>query len=132
DQYQYIMEKRRKNWQKLWWDPGVNRKTTAAIRRAINSKVAKKEGTLKKEDIEKFFKEIYELKQSRTKTNDQTQPHLDITLEDVKEAIKKMKKNKSPGPSGITAEFIQTFSEYLAPILLEEFKFILQHDEFDT
>lgn len=41
----------------------------------------------------------------------------DIGIEEIKEAIKQTKKNKSPGSDGITHEFYKTFEEILAPIL---------------
>lgn len=45
----------------------------------------------------------------------------DILLEEVADAIKHLKCNKSPGNDGITAEFYQLFSDILSPFLLEVF-----------
>ena len=45
----------------------------------------------------------------------------DINLSEVKIAIADMKKEKTPGIDGLTAEFYQTFEMLLAPILLEVF-----------
>lgn len=44
-----------------------------------------------------------------------------ITLSEVKEAIKALQSNKSPGPDGYTTEFFKTYSAALAPILVRVF-----------
>ena len=46
----------------------------------------------------------------------------DITLGDIKEAIKQMENNKSPGPDGLTKEFYNEFIDLLGPILVKLFK----------
>ena len=42
-----------------------------------------------------------------------------LTLKDLKKALKKMKKGKTPGIDGLTAEFFMFFQDLLLPILLE-------------
>lgn len=44
-----------------------------------------------------------------------------ITISEVKEAIKSLQSNKSPGPDGYTTEFYKTFSTVLAPMLVRVF-----------
>lgn len=45
-----------------------------------------------------------------------------ISLNEVTDAIKCLKLNKSPGTDGLTAELYKQFSDSLAPFLLEVFK----------
>lgn len=44
-----------------------------------------------------------------------------ISLEEIINAIKGFKNNRSPGVDGLTAEFFKEFDEQLAPFLLEVF-----------
>lgn len=46
----------------------------------------------------------------------------DISVEDVMEAMRITQSGKSPGPDGYPSEFLKTFSESLAPLLLSIFK----------
>lgn len=46
----------------------------------------------------------------------------DISIEEIKAAIKQTKPNKSPGSDGLTHEFYRTFIDILAPILMKLFR----------
>lgn len=46
----------------------------------------------------------------------------DIAAQDIETAIKNLKKNKSPGSDGLTAELYQGFPEFFSPILLQVFE----------
>ncbi|KAM7296912.1 hypothetical protein ISCGN_022067 [Ixodes scapularis] len=45
-----------------------------------------------------------------------------IRLSEVKQAIKRLSRNKAPGPDGIEAEFYKIFSDALCPILVQVFE----------
>ena len=45
-----------------------------------------------------------------------------ITSKEIEAVIKKLRKNKTPGPDGFTSEFYQTYREDVIPFLLEVFK----------
>lgn len=85
------------------------------------------------EMCENFYKALYESKLSLPELEDffdslgenrkigevnKTICDSPITISEIKDAIKKLKLNKSPGVDGLTSEFYKLFSAELAPFLL--------------
>lgn len=52
-----------------------------------------------------------------------------ISITEIKDAIKKLKLNKSPGVDGLSSEFYKLFSEEIAPFLLNVFEESLNFEE---
>lgn len=66
-----------------------------------------------------FFKSLHNIKQiSDDEFNICEAP---LSLQEVTDAIKSLKSNKSPGTDGLSAEFYRTFEKLLTPFLLEVF-----------
>ena len=58
-----------------------------------------------------------------TLTQEETQNlNRSITSNETELVIKKLPKNKTPGPDGFTSEFYQTYREDIIPILLKVFQ----------
>uniref|UniRef100_A0A670K6D8 Reverse transcriptase domain-containing protein n=1 Tax=Podarcis muralis TaxID=64176 RepID=A0A670K6D8_PODMU len=49
-----------------------------------------------------------------------------ITQQEIEGAIKRMKQGKAPGPDGLSAKYYKVLEEYLAPVLCDVMKNILQ------
>ena len=66
------------------------------------------------------FLESYSLPTLNQEETDQL--NRPITRNEIEEVIKTLPTNKSPGPSGFTGEYYQTYKEDLVPILLKVFQ----------
>ena len=71
------------------------------------------------EEMDKFL-ETYTL--PKLKQEEIENLNRPITSKEIKLIIKKLPKNKSPGPDGFPGEFYQTFKEESTPFLLKLFQ----------
>ena len=79
-------------------------------------------------DLVNHFKEL-------NKSDDDSQPpdlqnfhnpiNSDFTLDEVKRAIKKLKRNKACGIDGIVNEFLMDTSEIISPVLVKLFNVVI-------
>jgi len=71
------------------------------------------------EEMDNFLESYSLPKLNQEETDQLNRP---ITRNEIKEVIKTLPTNKSPGPDGFIGEFNQTYKEYLVPILLKLFQ----------
>ena len=71
------------------------------------------------EEMDNFL-ETYSLPKLNQEETDQL--NRQITRNEIEYVIKTLPTNKSPGPSGFTGEYYQTYKEDLVPILLKLFQ----------
>lgn len=95
--------------------------------------------------FEKYYKNLYTRMVSKgnktpesllaslnlpTITEDQNKVLLaNVTIEELQQAISRLKPNKSPGSDGFTAEWYKTFSDLLSPLLLRTFNWAIKNGE---
>lgn len=128
EEYNRVISLERRRWQRYVWEPGANPRITARVQSVLRS-TQSKSGSLDSQSILSFYKNLYEGGE-QAEILDANVP-FSITLKEVHDAIKKMKRGKMPGPSGFTAEFFQAFAVELAPILLVEYNRMLK-EEFEV
>uniref|UniRef100_A0A670HXR6 Reverse transcriptase domain-containing protein n=1 Tax=Podarcis muralis TaxID=64176 RepID=A0A670HXR6_PODMU len=82
----------------------------------------------RKEDEDTIEIERYLEKNGGERLTDDEKSHLNkpITTDEVKEAIKKMKPGKAPGPDGLSQKYYKVLEEYVTPVLCDVFNNILQ------
>ena len=68
------------------------------------------------EEMDKFSEKLNLLRLNQEEIEIMNNP---ITSTEIEAVIKKLPKNKSPGPDGFRGEFYQTLREVLKPILLK-------------
>uniref|UniRef100_A0A670II53 Reverse transcriptase domain-containing protein n=1 Tax=Podarcis muralis TaxID=64176 RepID=A0A670II53_PODMU len=88
-----------------------------------------------------FFEKLYEkggessaeinsyLEQNEKKyilEEDRTELNKEITINEIKEAISRMKTGKAPGPDGLSAKYYKILEEHLAPVLKDVINNIFQ------
>lgn len=71
---------------------------------------------------------LEELNLSRLKPHDAEVLESPITIDEIKEAVKSLKRNKTPGLDGLSAEFYQFFWVKLGPFLLALYREIIEDD----
>jgi hypothetical protein len=70
------------------------------------------------EETESAQEDVLDCIRERVSGEDKLAVDCELTLKEVKEAMSRAGKGKSPGPDGLTTEFYQAFSEQIAPLLL--------------
>lgn len=87
-------------------------------------KLFKKEG-VKQECVDVILDSL----EARLEEDEREMCDKEICEEEIEEAIKQAKPNKSPGSDGLTHEFYKTFREFLAPILCKLYKHMEERRE---
>ena len=96
---------------------GILQKYKKTIRKYYEQLYANKFDNL--EESDKFLDSYSLPKLNQEETDQLNRP---ITRNVIEEVIKTLPTNKSPGPSGFTGEYYQTYKEDLVPILLKVFQ----------
>ena len=81
------------------------------------------------EEMDRFLEKFNLLRLNQQEIETMSNP---ITSTEIEAVIKKLPKNKSPGPDGFTGEFYQTSWEELMPILLNSYKKFQRKEHFQT
>ena len=84
---------------------------------------------IKEKDIEEY---LFNFKSSELKNEDREMLNNYISEQEVREAIRDLNIDKSPGDDGITAEFYQAFNLAIVPIVTEVFNNIWLNDEMPS